>query len=153
MDEPAAKRRPWVKWLLIASLGLNLALLGLIGGALLHGPPGPPPPPGLWQYGKALPEPYRKDLGEALRQSHGDWKGPRNALRGQRAALADALVAQPYDPGAVGAVLAREPRLSDELAVRGARMLLDQIARMSPEDRAAYAEALRQKPLDDRGPK
>ena len=138
----AAPRPSWLKWLLIASLGLNLALVGVIAGAVLKGPHGPPAI-GLWNYGRALPEPYRHDLGAALRASRHDWIGPREALRGQRAALADALVADPYDPAAVAEVLGREPRLSDELAARGSRLLLEQIQRMGPEDRAAYAEALR----------
>ncbi|TPE50244.1 periplasmic heavy metal sensor [Amaricoccus solimangrovi] len=136
--------RPW-RWAFIGSLCLNLALAGLIAGALLKGPPSTPPP-GLWGYGRALPEPYRHDLSQALRDSRRDWMGPREELRGQRRALAEALTAKPYDPAAVEEVVTREPRLMDALAQRGSRLLLDQIGRMSPEDRAAFAEALRRKP-------
>lgn len=142
--------RAWVKWALVASLGLNLALAGLIVGAIAKGPPGPPPA-GLWSYGRALPEPYRSDLGRALRQSRRDWAGPRDALRGQRDALAAALTADPYDPAAVAAVLAREPRMIDQLVARGSGLLLDQIARMSPQERAAYAQALASRQGQDGG--
>lgn len=140
-----ATKAPW-RWVLIGSLCLNLALAGVIAGALLTGPPGPPPPPGLWNYARAMPDPYRRDLARALRDSRGDWNGPREALRGQREALADALSADPYDPVVVAEVVTREPRLMDALAQRGSRLLLDQIARMTPGDRAAFAKALRETP-------
>jgi uncharacterized membrane protein len=136
------------RWMLIGSLCLNLALLGVIAGALFERPG--PPPPGLWAYGRALPEPYRHDLASALRETRRDWIGPREALRGQRAALAAALLADPYDPVAVAEVITREPRLMDTLAQRGSDLLLDQISRMTPGDRAAYAEALRRAPRKDK---
>jgi uncharacterized membrane protein len=139
----AASGSRWLKWALVASLGLNVAVLGVIGGAILKGPPpGPMPGIALWHYAHALPDPYRRDLGRALRESRREWIGPREALRGQRAALAAALTAEPFAPAAVEAVLARETRLTDELAARGMGLLLAQIERMTPEERAAYAAAL-----------
>ena len=124
-DRPAP-RPSRLKWLLIASLGLNLALVGVIAGAVIKGPHGPPAI-GLWNYGRALPEPYRHDLGAALRASRHDWIGPREALRGQRAALADRAGRRSLRPGRRGRGAGREPRLSDELAARGSRLLLEQI--------------------------
>ena len=154
----ADSRRKWMRWALVASVGLNLAAAGLVGGALLKGPP-PAPWPGiaLFQYARALPEPFRDDLEHTLRDRSRDWKGPREALRGQRDALAAALTAEPYRPDTVTALFARETELTSELSKRGAALLLDQIARMSPQERAAYATALREaprhgprKPRDDR---
>lgn len=132
-----------LKWLLVASLALNVAIVGVIVGALLKGPP-PAPWPGiaLWQYARALPDPYRRDLGRSLREKPGDWVGPRQALRGQRSALAAALTADPYAPDAVAALLGREAALTTELSTRGVELLLAQIERMSPEERSAYAAAL-----------
>jgi len=139
-----------MRWALPVSLGLNLVAAGLIGGALIKGPPPPAPVPGpaLWRYARALPDPYRHDLGQALRASRGDWAGPREALRGQQAALAAALTAEPFDPKAVVTVLTRQTQVTDDLAGRGVGLLLDQIGRMDAAGRAAYAEALR----SDRGP-
>ena len=66
------RRRRWMTWALVASLGLNLLGLGLIGGAWLKGPPpGPMPGVALWRYARAMPDPYRHDLGRALRDSRG----------------------------------------------------------------------------------
>ena len=39
-----APRRNRTRWLLVASLGLNLVAAGVIGGAIIKGPP--PPDPG-----------------------------------------------------------------------------------------------------------
>lgn len=147
---PSRRGRPWARWLLVASLGLNLLIVGMAAGAFLLGPRHPPPPPGaaIWHYGKALPDPYRRALAQDLRASRGDWSSARDTLRGQREALAAALEIEPYDPAAVAAVLDREASLTVELATRGTGLLLAQISRMPPADRRAYAEALRR----DRGP-
>ena len=141
----AIAHRNWLKWGLVASLGLNLAFAGLIAGAAYKGPP-PAPWPGiaLLQYARALPEPFRGDLERSLRDRSRDWKGPREALRGQREALATALSAEPFLPDTVAALLARESELTSELSNRGATLILEQIGRMTPEQRVAYAEALRE---------
>jgi uncharacterized membrane protein len=149
----AERRRNWLKWALVASLAVNLAVLGLVAGALIKGPP-PAPWPGiaLWHYARALPDPYRHDLGQALRANRRAWMAPRDALRRQRDALAAALAAEPYAPEAVAEVLTREAALTGELSSRGAALLLAQIERMSPEERAAYAAALADGHGRHRGP-
>ena len=140
MTDATPPRRLRLKWALIASLGLNLVFAGLFAAAVFRGPP--PPMPGLWHYARSLPEPYRRDLGQALRASRGDWIGPRDALRAQRAGMTAALTADPFDPDAVAKVLASEMEIMGDLSTRGRAMLLAEITRMSPADRAAYAEAL-----------
>ncbi len=147
MADPVSPGRPRLKWALIASLGLNLVFVGLIAGAVFRGPPSPSLP-GLWHYARALPDPYRHDLGRALRDSRRDWAGPRDALRGQQTAMSAALTAEPFDPEAVAGILARESTLTGDLSARAGEMLLAEIVRMSPAERAAYAEAL----AADRGP-
>jgi uncharacterized membrane protein len=148
---PAA-RRDWTRIALVASLCCNVAIVGLIAGLWIKGPPpaGPGAEFGLWRYGAALPEPYRHDLGRSLHENRTRWEGRREALRGQRLALADALTAEPYDPGAIATLLRAEQEVLSDLAGRGSALLLAQIGRMSPEERRAYAEALRRRP-DRRG--
>jgi uncharacterized membrane protein len=89
-----------------------------------------------------MPDAHRRDLGRALRASRPDWGGAREALRGQRTALAAALTAEPFDTDAVAAILQEEARLTGTLAERGAKMLMDQIEQMDAEERAAYADAI-----------
>lgn len=135
--------RPWIKWALIGSLGLNLAIFGLAAGAWVKGPPHMAmPAAGLWHYARSLPEPYRRDIGRAVRDSRRDWMPPRAALRAQRAELAAALTAEPFEPAAVADALAREVTLSGTLAARGTALLLEQITRMSAAERQTFAEAL-----------
>jgi uncharacterized membrane protein len=145
MEKPRPETRRWMTWALVASAGLNLALIGLAVGVILRGPPpGAVSGPALAHYARALPLPYQHDLRHALRSSRGEWAGQRAALRAQRGALADALVADPFDAEAVRAIFEREDALSDDLAARGARLLMEQIERMPERDRAAYAAALRE---------
>ncbi len=152
--DPAAApgRRRWLAPALVVSLGVNLAVLGFVAGLALHGPPkdgprgGPSSDGGLWRYGADLPEPYRDALMRALRESRGDWGAERTRWRGQREAVAAALVAEPFDPAAVAAALGAERALMSALAERGTALLLAQIERMDPEARRAYAAAL----LDER---
>ena len=73
---------------------------------------------------------------------------PYEALRGQRAAMAAALTAEPFDPEAVAKVLASETKLIGDLSARGRELLLAEIGRMSAAERAAYAEEIR----EGRGP-
>ena len=141
MADATPPGRPRLKWALVASLGLNLVFVGLFAAALFRGPP-PPPMPGLWHYARALPEPYRRDLGRALRESRRDWIGPRDALRAQQAAMAAALAAEPFDPAAVARGAGERDEASRRPLRPRRRALVAEIARMSPADRAAYAEAL-----------
>jgi uncharacterized membrane protein len=135
-----------MRLLLTLSLGLNLALAGLVAGLVLSGPGDSrrAVPPHL-HYALSLPAPYRQDLRQGLRASRADWEGKRTRLEDRRAAFATALVAEPFELQGVADVLAEEDDLAGALLQRGARMLLEQIGRMSPEDRAAYAENVLEK--------
>jgi uncharacterized membrane protein len=150
--DPASPRRPGRARLFLAiSLGLNLALVGLVAGLLLNGPGDTrrAVPPHL-HYALSLPAPYRQDLRQSLRASRDDWEGARARLQDRRAAFATALVADPFDLQGVADVLAQEDDLARALSERGAGVLLAQIARMSPEDRAAYAENVLEKSRENR---
>jgi len=144
--DPAPRRTRLLKIALVVSLALNLAVAGLIAGAALKGRPDPGGRDGLWPYSRALPEPYRGDLMRSLRERRGDWIADREALGSTRAELAAALVAEPFDAAAVTALLARQRDRFTALADRGAALLVEQIARMSPEERQAYAAALERGP-------
>lgn len=146
-----AKPRRWTLYALIASLAVNLAVLGLVAGLALKGPPGRPGPEmGLWRYAGALPEPYRGDLMRQLRESRDAWRMERDRLSGQRQILASALTAQPYDRATVESALALERSMLDGLAVQGAQVLLDQIDRMDAQARADYAARLLAGPKERR---
>lgn len=146
MSGTGSPHRRWKRWALIASLALNVLFVGLVVGAVLRGPPDQAiGGPGLWRYAHALPDPYRRELVRTVRRSRSDWGAQRVALRDARGALAEALRAQPFDIDAVATVLANEQRLAGQLADRGNTLLLEQIARMSAEDRSRYADSIQRR--------
>lgn len=146
-------RRNWLAWALVTSLCVNLAVLGLVIGTALRGPPDRPPPGGEWAMARDLPDPYRENMIAQLRAGRDKWIGPRERLSAQRSALADALESEPFNMDQVRGIFEAGRRSLDELAEHGSRLLAEQIAQMPPADRAAYAEALRaprRSPHDDR---
>lgn len=141
---PVAYRpRPVWRIVLILSLALNLAVAGMIGGAVVAGRLGHDRPVrvdlGLGQLTRALPEADRRAIGRALRQDPG-WRGPQ--MRGQMAALAAALRADPFDPAPVAQLLAQQAAQMQALQARAHGALMDRLAIMSRADRSAMADRL-----------
>ena len=135
-------RKP-VRWGLILSVALNLALIGLIAGAVWRGPPERPiAGPSLWSYARALPDPHRAELRRALRQSAPDWREKHRSLGDQRIAVSAALMAEPFDPGDVRELLEGRVGAGRDLAATGIGLLMARIEAMNPSERRAYAEAL-----------
>jgi uncharacterized membrane protein len=136
-------RRSWGSWLLAASLALNLILLGAFGGllyrtggAFIRGPE----TSGLDGYARALPSEHRRALMREIRRE--DWQERREAMTGASAALRDALRAEPFQPDAVRGALADGRAAQSALADRAAALLLARIERMSPEERAEFADRI-----------
>jgi hypothetical protein len=91
----APRARRWIVWALVASLGLNLAILGLAAGAFMHGPPAPQPPEVRWVHVRALPGPYRREMVRSMHGERRDWQARRETLRDRRETLAAARRADP----------------------------------------------------------
>lgn len=149
MTDPMPRRR-WIVWALVVSLGVNLAISGLVLGVILRGPPNRPPPPGDWVIARDLPEPYREDMIRQLRDGQDQWIAERRVLAQQRYALAEALEANPFDFANVETVIRNGQEVLAGLASRSSDLLLQQIDEMSAEDRAEYAHALREAPKGPR---
>ncbi|NOX74645.1 MAG: periplasmic heavy metal sensor [Alphaproteobacteria bacterium] len=161
MDEKqqvAPKPRRWIKVIFVLSLGLNILVLGLVGGAFLRG--GPPDRVrverdiaalGLRVYFRALNEGDRADIRTNFKQYRGQIKAGRGLFRAHLKALATALTAEPYDQAAVAAVLSQQAGVVSENMAVGQRVLLAQIEMMTKSDREAFAAALK-KPAKRRRP-
>ena len=148
--------RPRNLWL-IASVALNLFLLGGIAGALLLGPPRHGfPGHGGGHEGLGEPGHRLSPAGQqALRALH---EGDREALRPQvealqaaRQAMAQAFAAEPFDPAALAAaqarMLATEQALGAAMGARISRLA----ATLSAEDRQAFAQNMRRLPMGPPG--
>ncbi|MDF0602887.1 periplasmic heavy metal sensor [Psychromarinibacter sp. C21-152] len=146
-DTGTTRRRGIWRIVLIASLGLNLLIAGLVLGAVLHGPPDRDGRPELHDLGfgpfvSALPQADREALGEALKREEGSFRERRTALRREFQAFLAALRAEPYDHGAVERIVTSQQEEVFESQRLGRALLLERIAEMNGAQRADYAEAL-----------
>ncbi|MFY0690664.1 MAG: periplasmic heavy metal sensor [Paracoccaceae bacterium] len=149
-ETPTPERKtgwPWLRIILVLSLGLNLLFVGAILGARLSDRgPGPDKvtrgmPIGV--YGRALERRDQRALGRAFRKEMRASSAPERArLREIPPRVIGALVAEPYDPAQVEALFDLQRDRMLELHDVGRKLLLERIAAMSPEERARYAQRL-----------
>ncbi|MBW8728946.1 MAG: periplasmic heavy metal sensor [Inquilinus limosus] len=100
--------RSW-RWAFVASLALNLLLLGVIGTWLWRSDSrsdSRSDPSALAEAVATLPEPDRTTLGHLLDQRRAEGKAIWDELRQLRTAANEALSADPYDPAKATAALA-----------------------------------------------
>jgi uncharacterized membrane protein len=134
--------------LLVASLALNLLVVGLAAGwALRHA--GGAHPSRLDMAGgpltRALSTEDRHEIGQQMRAAWREADDGRGDLRDSYDALLADLRAVPFDPARVSARM-RQHR--ERFAVRfemGQEVLVTHLAAMSPADRRAYADRLEER--------
>ncbi|WP_299282911.1 periplasmic heavy metal sensor [uncultured Tateyamaria sp.] len=161
-DSPEQRRCPvWVKVALGLSLALNLAVAGLVTGLALRagGGPGGARAPGIGYalpYVVALPRESRRAVFDAVRENPA--LPDRRARRADYAAMVGALTQDPFDRGAVQAILERQQNGVAGVQRAAQSKWLDVVAAMPAETRASYAarieEVLKRGPKrSNRGPK
>ncbi|MGO1077265.1 periplasmic heavy metal sensor [Inquilinus sp. CA228] len=96
--------RSW-RWALVASLALNLLLLGVLGTWLWRSD-SRSDPSALAEAVATLPEPDRTTLGHLLDQRRAERKAILDDLGQLRTATTEAMSADPYDPAKAAAALA-----------------------------------------------
>lgn len=139
--------RPSRLWrvVLVVSLALNLAVAGIIGGAMVSGRFGERPSPridfAIGPVARALTDDERRAIGRDLRADR-SLRG--HDFRGQMAAVAAALRADPYDPAVTLALLEEQADRLNQVQARARMAVLDRIAAMPPERRRAFADRLEQ---------
>ncbi len=153
-DKTKAARRPktWPKVLLALSLAMNLAVIGAILGAhfrdgrdMRRFPPSERMQArdiGFGLYLDALPRDSRVRIGMALRERGAAARPDRETLAQEFDRMLAALRARPYDPAVLEALLDEQQARAAARAGQGRSILLAEIAAMSPEDRAAFADGL-----------
>jgi uncharacterized membrane protein len=95
--------RSW-RWAFVASLALNLLLLGVIGTWLWRSD-SRSSPSALAEAVATLPEPDRTTLGHLLDQRRAEGKTIWDDLRQLRTAANETLSADPYDPAKAAAAM------------------------------------------------
>lgn len=137
-----------LKWALAVSLALNVAVAGLIAGAVLrdgppHGPPGAAPRDiSLGPYIAAMTPADRAALREAFLARAPGFREARGAMRADMRAVAAALRADPLDRDALQAALDRGEGRAREFLSLGQDILFDHLAGLGPAERAAMADRI-----------
>lgn len=154
---PQKSKFHWSRVLLVLSLAMNLAVIGIVAGAALgqdrdggrlhtlqsrdigYGP-----------FVAALSEGERRDLGRDLRAAPGPERISRAALRREFETMLAALRAEPFDGAAFEALLDDKRLTLIERQKVGQDAFVARINAMSEADRAAFADRLEK--LVRRGP-
>ena len=138
--------RRWVKVALIVSVAVNLGSAGVIGGAALRAPEiqrnNLQAPEGVAMLARAMPTPHQRELRESLRDRRGDLRPDREELRNLRDRFIVALRAEPFDIDAVNDVFADQRVMLSNLTAAGHDSVIEQIEKMSPQDRENYIRRL-----------
>ena len=146
---PPAKDRggKGVRIALAVSVALNLAILGLVAGAALHGGGmgfghGGVRELGFGPFSEALDHDQRAALRRAFFEKAPDFRATRQAMRADRDALLAALRAQPFDPATVDAVMAAQAKRMEGQLQLGQGLIRDLLVSMPEADRLAFADRL-----------
>lgn len=135
--------RRWLMPALIASLALNLLVVGMLGGAVWRFRHGSGNPNGqgasLLGYVSTLPAARRDALIASVGDPRLELRPLRQEQRTARAEFAAALAAEPFDRARV--IAAQKRAFDAETAVRGAaqRLAGELALKLSPEDLRAYS--------------
>ncbi|MBC7103720.1 MAG: periplasmic heavy metal sensor [Parvibaculum sp.] len=151
---PSAGKPPrrWLGPAFLASLAVNIFLIGLISVPLFFRPPhdgefGLPPRgvgPGMFHRSfKDLPEADRKAIRAAMLGHFPEIRPHLLAMREAKSELADAVAADPYDEAAVRAAFDKMDRAMKQMGEVGRDAMMAGFEKLSPEQRKRVAEAMR----------
>ncbi len=133
----------WKKMLLIVSLGLNILVISALAGSVFKMRGGDRHLDGASVQGamiRALPEDQRRQLGQRIRKNGEHFKAQRGQSRALRAALKEAIAAQPFDGEALHQVFERQKGLRSAFSERGDALWIELITSMTDEERATFSE-------------
>lgn len=138
---------------LVLSLALNLAIAGLLIGAVASGRLSDGPTPnfdiGLGPIGRALNSDERRDIRHNLMR---DGAMRQLNMRGRLDAMISIIQVEPYDPDMLQSLMAEQLAKTGQLQGKVHDVLLQIITNMTPERRAAFAMELRENKSHDRPP-
>lgn len=127
-------------WLLIASLAVNLFLVGLMAGHRFSPPPIPDSVPGtvfgdLRRMADVLPADTRREIRDLFESHRPEIFSGLRGIRSARDDIREILRTEPYDPEALNAAFAVLRQRTDQVQsiVHGA--LVDVAGRLGPDER------------------
>lgn len=143
---PKSSTPRWIKFALIISLGLNLGIAGVLVGTVLRGPEARrssvESPDGVAMLARAMPHSYQRELRESLRTQRDNLRPDRQELKNLRDRFITALRSEPFDINAVRETFAAQRRILDQVTTAGHASVIDQIEKMTAQDRELYIRRL-----------
>lgn len=134
---------------LAISVALNLAVLGVVGGAILKGGPGSHGPMvrdvGFGFFSEALTPAQREDLRQRFVDGNPRVLSEWSAMRDDAFAVLAALRAEPFDAEALQSALSAQSQRINERLTTGQTLIADFLLALSAEDRAAFADRLEER--------
>jgi uncharacterized membrane protein len=147
MSEPvsAMKMKLWLRLVLFGSLALNLLVVGLFAGSLMHRgkPHKGPRMDAVTPYARALEQEQRREMSQQLRRSYlKQSKAQRGEIvAGYERALA-ILRADRFDASQMQQVLEQQQAASHARRAQGQGIMLQVLSDMTPAQRLAFADRL-----------
>ncbi len=144
----AATRSPrWMRIVLVLSLALNLAGVGVVAGAVLGHSKKPPRSAmvgdlGFGPYTDALSAEDRRALRSAFVERAPDFRDLRKVMRADFDRLLAILRTEPYDAAAATEVIAAQRDRARQGFELGQDLLVERLGAMTAEERAAFADRL-----------
>ena len=141
-------RPPWLVIGLVASLVLNVFLIGAGAGvftlAMRMAHESAAPRPGAFQVAsRGLPEPDKQAMRQMLRDAWADVRATADESRRMRLEAWSALAGPKPDPAAIKAELAQSRQLDLSARTAVEAKVVDYVAALSPADRAIVTTGLR----------
>lgn len=141
-QSPKGKGPRWIRVLLVLSLALNLAFVGVLGGAVYRakerwGGKAPPPPSLSVTLFRAMDHETRRELLRGAAGKHQNFRAQREA---DRQALFDAMRKEPFDVTAVEQILEKQARQQAQFRNQVRKAWLEKLENMSDEDRERLLE-------------
>lgn len=151
-DDPIIATQPrsgWMRAALIASLALNLGIIGMVAGAVFKN--GGPPhgeamvrDVGFGAFTEALSKEDRAALRRAFLANAPEFRDGRRDMRADFKDLLAQLRADPFEADALRAVLNRQQARNAERLALGQTLIFDLLVAMTPDVRQAFADRLEQ---------
>lgn len=137
----------WIRLLLIASLAINLAVAGMVIGAISSGG-GPGQARDAVREARSTPfiralDPEdRRGLARDMIRQRDDYRESRDALRARFDALLAALRAEELDQAELQNLLEEQRKALQARNAIGEKVIVERVAQMTLDERRAYADRL-----------
>lgn len=144
---PATARRTgrWLKIALVASLAINLLIIGAACAAAWRFRHMPPPPPGLQGtllgFAGTLPPGRRLELWQATRDERQAMEPLRAEIRSAMVSLRSALVAEPFDREQFAKAQARVLEAETKARTEAQKLFLNIASQLTRDEREKFAKA------------